>query len=205
MKLLLFLQLKDLVRAVLNPPKVVSKECAECPWTKPWAYGHGRWCRTCWGSAGGWQEPGSNSNALSQDALMRKEWNKEQAVCSPQALVPQPQHEPRADKHGPGHVPMIRDCVSAHYKLQLTAVTMFSGLLVSIQGPIPYPQVRSSSYIHCWELSPHSCWLAQRSWQCPHEAQMCSAGHLHAFPCAVTMWSITMESFSLEKPNQNLN
>lgn len=64
---------------------------------------------------------------------------KPQAVCSPQAQVPQPQHEPRADRHVPGHVPMVRDCVSAHYKLQLTAVTTLSGLLVSIQDRFPAP------------------------------------------------------------------
>lgn len=34
---------------------------------------------------------------------------------------------------------MVRDCVSAHYKLQLTAVTTLSGLLVSIQDRFPAP------------------------------------------------------------------
>lgn len=35
-----------------QPPRGVSRVCAECPWTKPWPYGRGRWCRTCWGGAG---------------------------------------------------------------------------------------------------------------------------------------------------------
>lgn len=71
-----FFQFKDRVRAVSQPTSVVSRVCAQCPWTELWAYGHGRWYKTCWDSAAdhvGWLEPMYNLNALRHDALTRQQ------------------------------------------------------------------------------------------------------------------------------------
>lgn len=86
MKLLLFLQLEDLVRAVLNPP-----DC--CPGYVQNVLGHSLGhmdmadgaghAGAVLESPGGWQEPDFNSNALSQDALTRKEWNEATGCVQP--------------------------------------------------------------------------------------------------------------------------
>lgn len=110
---------------------------------------------------------------------MRKGWNEATDCVQPPGTGSSAPAEPRADKRGPGHVPTISDCVSAHYKLQLTAVTTLSGSLVSIQGSVPYPQDRSSSYIHCWVET---------------DTTDRGPGNAHTFLCAVTMCSITMGS-----------
>lgn len=81
MKLFFFFQFKDLVRAVSQSTRVVSRVYVECPWTKLWAYGYGRWCKTCWDRAGGhpvgWPEPVYKLDAFSHDALMRQ-----QGICN---------------------------------------------------------------------------------------------------------------------------